>query len=150
MLPIFVDENLSYLCEWENFFDGDTIDFDYHLMWDHILDAGGEGIARVIHDDIINFESLGMNGYISCQLQRNAFPTSVAMTVMGKTLWSSKTDFDATRKKLYANSFGEENADNDIANMANETPIIRFVNLIFDQHNLLSIVVLRGVSPICS
>ena len=110
-MPRSVDENLSYLCEWENFFDGDTIDFDYHLMWDHILDAGGEGIARVIHDDIINFESLGMNGYISCQLQRNAFPTSVAMTVMGKTLWSSKTDFDVTRKKLYANSFGEENAE---------------------------------------
>lgn len=29
--------------------------------------------------------------------------------------------------------FGEENADNDIANMANETPIIRFVNLILQQ-----------------
>lgn len=110
-MPRSVDENLSYLYEWEQYFKGDTIDFDYHLMWDHILDAGGEGIARVIHDDIINFEGLGINGFISCQLQRNAFPTSVAMTVMGKTLWSSKTDFDATRKKLYANSFGEENAE---------------------------------------
>jgi len=29
--------------------------------------------------------------------------------------------------------FGEDNADNDIANMANETPIIRFVNLILQQ-----------------
>ena len=109
--PRSVDENLSYLCEWEKYYKGDIVDFDYHLMWDHILDAGGEGIAKVIYDDIRNFENLGMNGFISCQLQRNSFPTSIAMTVMGKTLWNNNTDFDDVRKELYAASFGEDMAD---------------------------------------
>ena len=38
-LPRDVHENLAYLYAWEQYYDGDTVDFDYHLMWDHILDA---------------------------------------------------------------------------------------------------------------
>ena len=109
--PRSVDENLAALYEWEQYFKGDTVDFDYHLMWDHILDAGGEGIARVIYDDIRNFENLGMNGFISCQLQRNTFPTSIAMTIMGKTLWNNDTDFGTVKKELYTACFGEDMAD---------------------------------------
>ena len=109
--PRSVDKNLSYLYAWEQVFSGDVMDFDYHLMWDHILDAGGEGIARIIYDDVRNLGNLGINGFISCQLQRNSFPTSVAMTVMGKTLWNCDTDFDKVRRDLYAASFGEEMAD---------------------------------------
>ena len=108
--PRSVDKNLSYLYAWEQIFSGDAVDFDYHLMWDHILDAGGEGIARVIYDDVRNLGNLGMNGYISCQLQRNSFPTAVAMTVMGKTLWNTSADFDTIRRDLYAASFGEDMA----------------------------------------
>lgn len=109
--PSSVDENLAFLCEWENYYNGDIVDFDYHLMWDHIFDAGGESIARVIYDDMRNLKSLGMNGYISCQLQRNSFPTSIAITVMGKTLWNRETDFEKVRKELYAASFGEDNVE---------------------------------------
>ncbi len=110
-LPRSVDENLAYLYSWEQCYSGDTVDFDYHLMWDHILDAGGECIANVLHTDIKNFDNLGMNGFISCQLQRNFFPNSIAMTVLAKTLWDSNTDFDKTRRDLYAAAYGEENAD---------------------------------------
>ena len=106
--PRSVDENLSYLYAWEQCFKGDALDFDYHLMWDHILDAGGEGIARVIHGDIQNFENLGLNGFISCQLQRNSFPTSIAMTVMGKTLWNNEADFEKIKRELYTACFGED------------------------------------------
>ena len=110
-LPRSVDENLAYLYEWEKCYDGDTVDFDYHLMWDHVLDAGGEGIAKVLHQDIKNFSGLGINGLISCQLQRNTFPTSIAMTTMARTLWKTDTDFDTVRRELYSASFGEGNAD---------------------------------------
>jgi len=106
-----VDENLSYLYNWQKVYGGDCVDFDYHLMWDHILDAGGEAISKIIHQDLQNMESLGFNGFISCQLQRNAFPTSLAMTIMAKTLWNSDTDFEKTRRTLYAATFGNECVD---------------------------------------
>lgn len=111
-LPRSVDENLTSLYVWEQFCpDGDVVDFDYHLMWDHILDAGGECIAKVLHQDIKNFTGLGINGLISCQLQRNAFPTSIAMTTMAKTLWNINTDFNDVKKELYTACFGEEDCD---------------------------------------
>lgn len=106
-----VDENLAYLNAWKQVFDGDAVDFDYHLMWDHILDAGGEGIAKIAYNDIRNFDSLGINGLISCQLQRNAFPTSIAMTTMAKTLWNDDADFDEIRRSLYAAAFGDDALD---------------------------------------
>lgn len=106
-----VDKNLAYLHAWKECYNGDAVDFDYHLMWDHILDASQERIARTIYDDVRNIGALGMNGFISCQLQRNSFPTSIAMTIMGKTLWNTDTDFEKTRRKLYAGTFGDDMTD---------------------------------------
>ncbi len=101
-------EYFSFLYHWKKVYKGEVIDFDYHLMWDFMLDAGGEEIAKVAHTDIKNCDNLGVNGYISCQLQRNAFPSSIAMTSIAKTLWNSNTDFEAMRRKLYAATFGED------------------------------------------
>lgn len=109
--PRSVDENLAYLYQWQQYYHGDVVDFDYHLMWDHLLDAGGEGIARVLHDDIQHFDALGIDSFISCQLQRNSFPTSIAMTVMAKTLWNQNTDMDAVRQELYTAAFGADMAE---------------------------------------
>jgi hypothetical protein len=78
--PEGVDENLAYFFGWEQKFPGDAVDFDYHLMWDHILDAGGEGIARVLHTDIKHLEALGMNGFISAQ----GFPKISMLTKKGR------------------------------------------------------------------
>lgn len=109
--PYSVDDNLAYLYTWKQVYHGDAVDFDYHLMWDHILDAGQETIARVAHEDIKNFDNLGLNGFISCQLQRNAFPSSIVMTSMAKTLWNHNTDFEKMRRDLYAATFGEDAVD---------------------------------------
>lgn len=106
-----VEKNLAFLYAWKQKYDGDCLDFDYHLMWDHILDAGGEGIAKLLSQDLKNLSPLGMNGFVSCQLQRNAFPSSLGMTVMAKTLWNSDADFDKIRYDLYAASFGADSAE---------------------------------------
>ncbi len=105
--PASVDENLAYLWQWEQLFHGDTFDFDYHLMWDHIIDAGGEGVARVMSTDIKHMDALGLHGLVNCQLQRNAFPTSIAMAVTGRTLWDTKTEFEDVKNDLYTAAFGE-------------------------------------------
>ena len=100
-----IDENLSYLYEWQQHFEGDWLDYDYHLMWDQVLEAGGEAISKVISEDIKNFESLGIQGLTTCQLQRNAFPSSIAMHTMAKTMWNKEADFEEIRTKLYAGTF---------------------------------------------
>ena len=104
--PLDIDENLSHLYAWQQLFDCEYVDFDYHLMWDFMLDAGGEGMAKVLYTDISHFDGLGLDGYISCQLQRNAFPTSIGMTAMAKLLWNKDADFETIRTKLYNGAFG--------------------------------------------
>ena len=108
--PSSVDENLAFLYKWEQVFDGDSFDFDYHLMWDNMLDAGGEAIARVLHGDIQNYDALGLHGLISCQLQRNSFPTSLSMTVIGRNLWDPSLPFEDIRRSLYEGGFGADAA----------------------------------------
>ncbi len=108
--PLDVDENLSHLYNWEKKYGGEYVDFDYHLMWDFMLDAGAERMAKVLYSDIKNLKNLGMNGFISCQLNRNAFPTSIGMTAMAKTLWNTNSDFDKIRYKLYNDAFGRGTA----------------------------------------
>ncbi len=106
--PHSVDELLAYLYNWKKQYTGDVIAFEYHLVWDHFIEASGEGIAKVLYDDVRNFDQLGINNFISCQVQRNAFPTALAMTVLGKTLWNSSVDYEAIKKLIYTASFGEE------------------------------------------
>ncbi len=111
-MPSSVAENVLRLKKWqETHLADDSFDFDYHLMWDFMLDAGGEDIARVAHTDIKNCDNLGINGYISCQLQRNAFPSPFAMTAIARTMWDSNTDLEALRRKVYAATFGEKAVD---------------------------------------
>lgn len=110
-LPHSVEELLAYLYNWKKQYTGDTVAFEYHLMWDHLMEASGEGMARVLYEDVRSFDNLGINNFISCQLQRNTFPTSIAMTVLGKTLWNSNVDYEEIRKQVYVASFGEDKYD---------------------------------------
>ncbi len=110
-LPLSTADNLAYLYAWRQQYSGDTVDFDYHLMWDHLLDGSGENISKILCTDIKRLKALTADGFISCQLQRSFFPTSLAVTVMGKTLWNTETRFEDIRSSLYAAAFGGEYLD---------------------------------------
>lgn len=109
--PYTAEDCLSYLYNWLEVVPTDCFVFDYHLMWDHLLDAGNEAVAKVLYEDIKSFRPLKIQGLISCQLHRNFFPTSIAMTAMGKALWNPDIPYAQIQNQLYSATFGEENAD---------------------------------------
>ena len=43
---------VRFLRDWQAQFQGDSFDFDYHLMWDINRDLGGEIIAEVLYRDL--------------------------------------------------------------------------------------------------
>jgi len=100
--------NLAFLKEWERVFKGDSFDFDYHFMWDHYVDPGYYKIARILSQDIKNLRSIGLNGFMSCQVQRSFFPTGLGMYVLGRTLWNRNTDFEELSKKYFECAFGKD------------------------------------------
>jgi hypothetical protein len=108
--PHGVEENVAYLRAWQDLFDPplDSFDFDYHLMWDHLNDPGSLQVSRVLHADLQELQTLGLDGSVSCQSQRAALPTGLAMTVMGATLWDRDTGFEALARDCFAAAFGSD------------------------------------------
>jgi len=103
-----VEENLSFLFAWEKQFKGDSFDFDYHLYFDHYNDPGYYSISKILYTDIKNLKSMGLNGLISCQVQRAFLPTALPMYVMGRTLWDDSLQFEEIAKDYFEHAFGED------------------------------------------
>ena len=98
--------NVAFLRAWQEQFDGDSFDFDYHFMWDHHKDPGQFEMAKVLHEDCVRLKDLGLNGLVSCQNQRVFFPTGLGMTVMGQTLWNRNRSFDDIADDALEHAFG--------------------------------------------
>jgi hypothetical protein len=61
---------------------------------------------KVLYEDVRNLKNLGLNGFISCQVQRAFFPTGLGMYVMGKTLWNDRLDYDDIVDGYFNAAFG--------------------------------------------
>jgi hypothetical protein len=50
---------------------------------------------------------MGLDGYISCQVQRSTFPNGFGIYVMGKALWNRDLAFDEIAGDFYKSAYGE-------------------------------------------
>ena len=103
--------NLAFLSGWQEQFDGDSFDFDYHFMWDHHKDPGQFAMAKVLHQDVQRLQDVALNGLVSCQNQRVFFPSGLGMTVMGRTLWDRTVSFDQIADTYFEAAFGDGGPD---------------------------------------
>lgn len=108
ILPSSVAENVTRLSRWQQQFHGDSFDFDYHIMWDHLFDPGYYECARVLHKDMVNLDKIGLNGMVSCQNQRVFYPTGLPMYAMARGLWDKESDFQSIVKEYFTASFGKD------------------------------------------
>ena len=104
--PESIEDNVAYLRQWQELFDGDSFDFDYHFMWDHFKDFSQYRHAQILHEDVRNLKELKLNGLMNCQLQRAFFPSCMSMQVMSQTLWNRDSDFDAIVNNTLKTEFG--------------------------------------------
>ena len=107
-MPQSVEENLAYLQKWQAQFDGDSFIFDYHMMWAHLSDPGYSMIAHVVFEDMRGLESLGLNGSVSCQLQRAFFPTGLPMYLMAQALWNRQGSESALTGEFFQRCYGPD------------------------------------------
>jgi len=107
-MPTRPAENVARLREWQKQLNGDSFDFDYHLMWDHHSDPGYYECARILHKDMANLDKIGLDGMVSCQLQRAAFPTGLPMYAMAAGLWDKTSVFEDVSAEYFTAAFGED------------------------------------------
>ncbi len=109
IMPRSVAENVTRLKMWQtDQLKGDSFDFDYHLMWDHYKDPGYYACARILHEDMANLDKIGLNGMVSCQIQRANFPTNLPMYAMAKALWDKESVFEDVAEEYFAAAFGKD------------------------------------------
>lgn len=108
-MPTSVEENLFRLSKWQEFFGTDDgYVFDYHLLWDQAIDPGYYQCAKILHEDMTNLDKIGLNGMISCQAQRVAFPTGLPIYCMVKGLWDKSSKFEDVSSEYFTATFGED------------------------------------------
>jgi len=105
--PRSVAENVAFLRGWQEVFGGDSFLFDYIMMWEVTRDFSSVYVPQVIFDDSLYLKELGLNGNVSCQLQRVFFPHGFAMYILGKTLTEGEFDYGAEREKYFSCIYGE-------------------------------------------
>lgn len=108
VFPKSVAENVAFLRAWQEHFQGDSFDFDYHMMWDHLRDPGYIPVAKILSQDIRGLKDIGLDGYVSCQLQRAFFPTGLPMMAMGRTLWDRDVSYEDVADDYFAAAFGPD------------------------------------------
>jgi hypothetical protein len=103
------EEFLGFLKEWQKFFGGDSMLFEYFLtIGRQTLDQFA--LSRVIHSDIRSLRAYGFNGLISCQIQRAFFPVGLSMYTMGQTLWDSAVEMEDLADEYFHAAFGPDSA----------------------------------------
>lgn len=108
-MPESVEENIARLSKWQELFENsDSFNFDYHLMWDHHTDPGYYQCAKILHEDMTNLDKLGLNGMVSCQDQRVAFPTGLPIYCMAKGLWDKNSKFEDVSNEYFTATFGDD------------------------------------------
>lgn len=109
VMPKNVGENIVALKQWqESQPPTDSFLFDYHLMWDHHTDPGYYSVAKTLQKDMAELDQLNLNGMVSCQLQRAAFPTALPEYCMAATLWNKYRTFEELADEYFTAAFGDD------------------------------------------
>lgn len=107
-LPVNLEENLSFLNQWQKVFSGECFDYDYPLGRAHYGDMGYMHISKIIYDDIKYLKELHLDGYISCQELRAFLPNGLPNYVMGKCLFGTNQTFEELAEEYFYAAYGED------------------------------------------
>ena len=108
IMPESLEQNLEHLRRWQANFSGDSFAYDYHLYLAHLGDPGYEKSAQNLFQDMRDLKLIGLNGMVSCQVQRCFFPTALPFNMMASALWNSDGDFETEALSYYRAAFGED------------------------------------------
>lgn len=97
---------IDRLAEWRKVFQGDSFDFDYHLMWANWRQCTDTQVARIIWEDLKVLKGLELDGIVSCQSFRNFYPSGLAMAALAQGLWNPDDSWEDFRRRYLETAYG--------------------------------------------
>jgi len=112
-IPGDIPALLACLRGWQTTFHGDSFIYDYHWIGAglHQQDPGHLRLARRVTEDVKALKSLGLDGMVSCQLQRVFFPTGLGQYAMARTLWNDGLSFDDLAADYFTSALGPQGGE---------------------------------------
>lgn len=84
----------------------DAFVFDYHLWWNVSNDLLATNLSSLFPRDIQDYRQAGLNGLLSCQVQRAFVPTALPMVAMALALWNPDTSSKLIEEQYLTTAFG--------------------------------------------
>lgn len=106
-LPTNTAEYIAFLRGWQERFSGDSFLYDYPLGRAHYGDFGYVHIAKMIYSDIQKLKKMKLDGYMSCQELRAAFPNALPDYMMACTLFQMDIPADEIIEEYFSACYGE-------------------------------------------
>lgn len=82
--------------------------YDSPLNFTHFGDLGYIGLSKTIAGDLKSLDTVGINGYISCQEMRVGLPNHFPNYVMAKLSWNPSLLFEDVIKEYFEGAYGSE------------------------------------------
>jgi hypothetical protein len=98
----------GFLQCWQNYFSGDSFVYEYHPMGSLLINQ--HALALIINEDVHQLRALGLNGWVSCQSQRTAFPSGICAYMLGRTLWDAQLDGEMVLDEFFVAACGQDSA----------------------------------------
>lgn len=105
VLPVTIQENLTFLARWQKIFGGDSLVYDYPLGRAHYGDFGYVSISKVLAGDIQHVKDLRLDGYISCQELRAFLPNGLPNYVMGYLTFDAEESFESLMDEYFCAAY---------------------------------------------
>lgn len=75
VLPVTIEENLTFLAKWQKIFDGNSLVYDYPLGRAHYGDFGYVSISKVLAGDIHHVKNLHLVAISAARSYVHSFQT---------------------------------------------------------------------------
>ena len=75
-------------------------------MWEPYKDLSGLILAPVVHGDMLDLKKMGLQGYVSCQMQKTFMPHGFSQYVMGHTLENPDEPYEKMHEDFHTAAFG--------------------------------------------
>ena len=104
--PTDISSNLAFLSKWKEVVSCDSFAYDYHLGRAHHSEPSHFKIAKIIYNDLHTYDRMKLNGIISCQELRVAFPNALPNYLMGQASLDLEKGFDEIAMDYYISCYG--------------------------------------------
>jgi len=103
-----LEEYLAYYLDWKKDFSGPAFAFEYHFCWSEYYDVSTLRYSRLIHDEIVLYKNMGIDGVVEDGDLRAYLPNGLQMYTLGRTLFDTSLSAEEIAEDYLSHVYGKD------------------------------------------